>query len=137
MLVLGFDYGLKHIGVAIGQAITRTANLLEAIPAKNGIPDWQKINTLIELWHPEVIIVGLPLNMDGSRQTITDKAENFAKMLQEKYTLPIHMVDERLSTKAARQQLFELGGFRALKKELVDSFSAKLIVESWLSNSSR
>lgn len=135
MLVIGFDFGMKYIGVAVGQSITKSANALTTLKANNGIPDWQAIKILLSEWQPEAIIVGIPWNLKGERdQIITAKAEAFAKALAQ-FNIPVHTVDEHLTTKEARRQLFNQGGFRALKKEAVDSFSAKLIVESWLESS--
>lgn len=130
-IYLGFDFGLKRIGVAVGQSVTRTATNLDIIYAKNGVPNWKEIENLINSWKPVAIIVGIPLGMDEDKQTIVHAAENFAKEL-ERYNIPVHKIDERLTTKEARQRLFELGGFQALKN--IDSFAAKLILESWMNS---
>ncbi len=129
---LGFDFGTKRIGVAVGQALTKTASPLKNLSAQDGVPDWQLIQKLIEQWRPQALIVGIPLNMDGSEQAITKRARRFANRLHERFKLPVHGIDERLTTVSARSELFDSGGYKALKKQEIDSFAAKLILESWL-----
>jgi putative holliday junction resolvase len=134
--VLGFDFGTKRIGVAVGQTLTRNANPLTTISAKEGIPDWQQIDHLIEKWRPQGLVVGKPLNMDGTEQPLTQAATCFAKRLQARYHLPIYEMDERLSTVAAKTEIFAKGGYRALKKKPVDSVAAQLILIDWLNEHS-
>jgi len=130
--VLGFDFGLKHIGVASGQTFTRTAQPLTSIAANNGIPNWDHIADLIKTWKPNALIVGIPLNMDGTEQPITHAARKFLRELEQRFLLPVYAIDERLSTVEARARLFEKGGHKALNKKAIDSVSAQLIVEGWL-----
>ena len=130
--VIAFDFGMRSIGVAIGQSITGTASPLQAIGAQDGIPNWDKLAHLISQWQPDALLVGLPLNMDGTQQPITASAKRFAGRLKHKYQLPVYLHDERLSTVDAKAKLFELGGYKKLSKEKVDSVSACLIYESWL-----
>lgn len=129
--VLSFDFGTKSIGVAIGQELTGTATLLAAIKANDGIPDWSKIEKLIQDWQPQLILVGLPLNMDGTEQPFTARARKFAKRLEERFSLPVTLQDERLTTTDARSRIFAEGGYRKLTKERIDSLSAQIIFESW------
>jgi putative Holliday junction resolvase len=129
---LAFDFGMKSIGVAVGQRITSTASPLAALRATDGIPNWDVVAKTILDWQPSVLVVGLPLNMDGTPQAITDNAKKFGRRLAHKYNLPVHYQDERLSTVEAKARLFELGGYKKLSKEKVDSVSACLIYESWL-----
>ncbi|WP_395344783.1 Holliday junction resolvase RuvX [Ningiella sp. W23] len=129
---LAFDFGMKSIGVAVGQSITGTASPLAALRAQDGIPDWDLIEELIKDWQAQTCVVGLPLNMDGSEQDITANAKKFSRRLAHKYKLAVHLHDERLTTVEAKARLFELGGFKKLGKEKVDSVSACLIYESWL-----
>lgn len=131
-LVLGFDFGTKRIGVAVGQTLTKTAKPLATISAQNGVPDWNKVDAVIQEWHPKALVVGKPLNMDGTRQTITEFAEKFAATLQERYQLPVYEMDERLSTVAAREKVFSDAGYRGLQKKAIDGVAAQLILESWL-----
>lgn len=130
---IAFDYGVKSIGVAVGQKITGTASPLSAVKANDGIPNWQTIEDVFAEWQPDTLLVGLPLNMDGSEQEITQRARKFANRLHGRFGLTVHTHDERLSTVDAKARLFELGGFKKLTKEKVDSVSACLIYESWVS----
>ncbi|BBQ82277.1 MULTISPECIES: Holliday junction resolvase RuvX [Enterobacteriaceae] len=129
--LLAFDFGTRSIGVAIGQRITGTARPLAAIKAQDGTPDWNIIARLLKEWQPETVIVGLPLNMDGTEQPLTARARNFANKIHGRFGVPITLHDERLSTVEARAGLFEHGGFRALNKGSVDSASAVVILESY------
>lgn len=129
--VLAFDFGTASIGCAVGQSITATAQGLPAFKAQDGIPDWVQIERVINEWQPRFLVVGLPLNMDGTEQPLTQRAKKFANRLNGRFNLPVQLQDERLTTVSARSEIFERGGYRALKKGKVDSISACLILESW------
>ncbi|BAJ01018.1 Holliday junction resolvase RuvX [Shewanella violacea] len=129
--VLGFDYGTKSIGIAIGQSLTGTANPIGSIKAVDGIPKWEEIGMLIEEWQPDMVVVGLPLNMDGTEQEITQRAKKFANRIKGRFGVKIATQDERLTTADAKARLFELGGYKALTKGQVDAMSAVLIIESY------
>ena len=135
MILLCFDFGTKNIGVAIGQKITCTTYSLPSIKSNKGIPNWIQIKELLKKWQPYYIIVGLPLNMDGTKQKLTVATYNFANQLHIRFGISIKFQDERLSTVEARARLFNNGGYRALKKKLIDSESAKIILQDWLLNS--
>jgi putative Holliday junction resolvase len=130
-ILLAFDYGTKRIGVAIGQTITKTARPLETISVKEGVPNWEAIAKLVKKWMPEALVVGIPLNMDGSEQKISQHARTFAQGLGERFQLPVYEMDERLTTKAAREQLFTEGGYKALQGGQVDQVAAQLILQNW------
>ena len=132
--LLAFDFGTKSIGVAIGQRITGTARPLTASKANDGTPDWTQFEKLLKEWQPELVVVGLPLNMDGTNQPLTDRARKFANRLHGRFGVKVELQDERLSTVEARAGLFERGGFRALNKGSVDSASAVIILESYFEN---
>lgn len=132
---LAFDFGTRSIGVAVGQQITGTARPLHALKAQNGTPDWTLIEKLLKEWQPALVIVGLPLNMDGTEQPLTARARNFANKIHGRFGVAIKLHDERLSTVEARAGLFEHGGFRALDKGSVDSASAVVILESYFEQS--
>lgn len=132
--ILGFDFGTKSIGVAVGQPLTATASPLSALKAKDGIPDWQLIEKLIKEWQPARLVVGLPLNMDGTEQPLTVRARKFGNRLHGRFGLPVDWQDERLTSTAAREQLFAEGGFRNLSKGQVDCQAAVLILEDYLSH---
>jgi len=129
--VLAFDFGTRSIGVAVGQMITQTAFPLDALKAHDGIPDWDNIQRIYDEWQPDAVIVGLPLNMDGTEQDITARAKKFANRLHGRFRKPVHLHDERLSTVDAKAMLFELGGYKKLSKGKVDSVSACVIFQSW------
>lgn len=127
--LLGFDYGTKHIGVAVGQALTRTATPLETVAVKHHKPDWNRIAHLIAEWQPEALVVGMPYNDDGSEHAVTRAARRFGQQLKAQYKLPVHAMDERLSSSAAR----ELAG----SHQDIDKISAQLILQSWLDHTAQ
>lgn len=129
--IIAFDFGVKSIGVAIGQRITATGSPLSAIKAVNGIPSWETLDDLFKEWQPTDIVVGYPTNMDGSEQLVTARAKKFGKRLYNRFKVPVHGHDERLTTVEAKDRLFELGGYKKLSKGKIDSVSAVLILESW------
>jgi putative holliday junction resolvase len=132
--LIGFDFGLRRIGVATGQTITKTAHPLTTVLANNGIPPWQEMDKIIQEWQPAAIIVGLPLKHNDARFSITDAVDAFAKSLKARYDCPVYLHDERLTTKEARSRVFEEGGFRALQKEQIDAVAAQIILEGWMNN---
>lgn len=129
--VLGFDFGTKFIGVAVGQELTGTASPLGSIKAKDGIPNQEQLNKFFTEWQPHLIVVGLPLNMDGTNQDVTFSAKKFGNRMANQFKLPVEFVDERLTTADAKEQLFAQGGYRNLKKDNIDAESARLIIESF------
>lgn len=131
---IAFDFGMKSIGCAVGQSITGTAQALPAFKAQDGIPNWDAIAKCLQEWKPDVVVVGLPLNMDGTEQELTLRAKKFANRLNGRFGVKVVLQDERLTTTEARSEIFERGGFRALKKGKVDGISACLILESWFEN---
>ncbi|MGS0694645.1 Holliday junction resolvase RuvX [Shewanella sp. 0m-4] len=132
--VLGFDYGTKSIGIAIGQELTASARPLLSIKAVDGIPRWEEIGALINEWKPDLVVVGLPLNMDGTEQEMTQRARKFANRINGRFGIKVETQDERLTTADAKARLFEMGGYKALTKGQVDAMSAVLIVESYFEN---
>ena len=129
---LGFDFGTRQIGVASGQSITGTAAPLTILSARDGIPDWQQITHLIKEWQPDVLVVGLPLNMDDTEGEIAILARKFARRLQGRFNLKTVMVDERLTTYVIKKQLAEEGNPSSSKRR-VDADAAALLLESWFS----
>lgn len=129
--VLGFDYGMRYIGVAVGQTVTATAQALETVHCHDGRPDWDRITRLIETWKPDRLVVGIPLNMDGSEQEMTDAARRFVRRLGGRFRLPVDGVDERLTTREASRILSEQGVPGHKLKNVVDAASAQIILESW------
>ncbi len=129
--LLAFDFGTKSIGVAVGQRITGTARPLTALKANDGTPDWNLIERLLKEWQPDDVIVGLPLNMDGTEQPLTARATQVRDKSMAALASPLSCTMNVLSTVEARAGLFEHGGFRALNKGSVDSASAVIILESY------
>jgi len=130
--LLGFDFGLKHIGIAVGQTITKQAKPLITLKAINGVPHWEHIAEIIKEWRPDALVVGIPLNMDGTKQPLTERAEQFINELEKRFQLSVFKIDERLTTVEAKQHLFDQGGYRALNKSAIDAVSAQIILESFI-----
>ena len=131
-LLLGFDYGTRQIGVAVGQMITGQARELCVLKAQNGVPDWQQIEALLKEWQPDALVVGLPLNMDGSPSEMSERAEKFARRLHGRYQLPVHTHDERLTTYEAKGQRLAQGQRGGYRECPVDAIAAALLLQGWL-----
>jgi putative Holliday junction resolvase len=131
-LVMGFDVGTRRIGVAIGQPIIASAKPLSIVPVEGKKLPWPALDALIREWEPDAFVVGIPLNRDGTVQPITLYAQKFADALHERYAKPVHPVDERYSTVAARQECRQnrLLGSRSR----VDDIAAAIILEEYLQN---
>lgn len=134
--VIAFDFGLRHIGVASGNTSTAIVSPRNAIKAKDGIPDAVALKRLISEWMPSLLVVGLPLNADGSEQDMTKRARKFGNRLSATFNLKVVFVDERYSSAAAKEEIFADGGFKALKngKERIDSLAAVNILEQYLNS---
>ena len=132
LIALGFDFGLKHLGVAVGQTITQTANALETVRVRDRKPDWTRISELIRTWQPDLLVVGEPLNMDGTEQTMTKASRRFARQLHGRYGLRVELVDERLSSVEARERLAEQGR----SGEPDHPVAAQVLLETWLHDAS-
>ena len=133
-IIIGFDFGLKYIGVAVGQKISMTASPLCSIPAKDGIPPWDIIEEIITSWNPFQLVVGLPINLDGSKQHITFCAQNFANRLHNKFKIPVSTTDEAFSTWEARNKISLSKHSKKNKQELekLNATAAAIITEQWL-----
>jgi putative Holliday junction resolvase len=130
---LAFDYGLKNIGVAYGQSLTGQGKELPPLNAKDGTPNWDQMANLLKEWKPEILIVGLPLNMDDSESELCIRARKFGRRLKGRFMLEVELMDERLSTFSAKQEAKERGHKGNYKDNPIDSIAARLILESWLS----
>ena len=133
--ILGFDFGKKYIGVAVGQEVTGSASPLGSIKANDGIPNWDALGKYLKEWQPDIIVVGLPLNMDGSEQPLTLAAKKFGNRIAGRFGIKVAFQDERLTTADAKEQLFARGGYKNLKKDNIDAESARLIIESFFEQS--
>jgi putative Holliday junction resolvase len=125
-LVMAFDFGMKKIGIAVGQHVTRTATPIAIIRADNGVPDWDRVGKLVNEWQPELFVVGMPLNMDGTESDMARRAARFARKLSGRFGIRADTMDERLTTFEARQ--------RNGKDAEVDDQAAAEILESWFRN---
>lgn len=131
-LLLGFDYGTRQIGVAVGQAVTGQVRELCVLKAQNGVPDWNRVEALIKEWQPDAIVVGLPLNMDGSPSEMSERAEKFGRRLNGRFNLPVFTHDERLTTYAAKGERLAQGQRDGYRERPVDALAAALLLEGWL-----
>ncbi|MGH6635865.1 MAG: Holliday junction resolvase RuvX [Gammaproteobacteria bacterium] len=131
MTVLGFDFGERRIGVAVGHTLTGTAGALKCLHARARDPDWVAIGQLIACWQPEALIVGIPVNLDGSEHRFAGCVVRFCRQLQGRFGLPVHTIDETLSSVEANRHP------QAVKRRGVDAVAAQLILESWLNERSR
>ena len=129
---LGFDYGTQRIGVAYGQSLTGTAQRVCVLKAKDGIPDWGQIEALISEWKPNLFVVGIPYNLDGSESELMARAIKFANRLNGRFHKPSYGMDERLSSVEAAEQVFE-ENWGAKKRASIDDIAARIILENWFS----
>jgi len=129
---LGFDFGYRRIGVAVGQQLTSSASPLTTLDAKHGVPNWDAVQKVINDWRPQALIVGLPTCIDDKELYTTAAAKGFARQLRKRFSLPVHLVDERLTTVEARAHLFAEGGYRKIRQSEIDCIAACIILEQWL-----
>ena len=127
---MAFDFGTKNIGIAIGQEITKTASTFYSIHANDGLPDWVELDMIIREWKPNLFVVGDPLNMDGTRSKIQDSSDKFSAALIKRYDISIEKIDERLSSREAKERLenIQMGIKDSRNKH---SISAQIILEDW------
>ncbi|MDV3504735.1 Holliday junction resolvase RuvX [Marinobacter sp. M-5] len=129
--VMAFDFGTRRIGVATGQQMLGTGQPQAMIPARDGIPDWEVIARLLAEWQPDLVVVGLPLNMDDSENDMCARARKFGKRLHGRFHVPVEMVDERLTSFEAKGEVMASGGSRDFGRHGVDDRAAVLILETW------
>ena len=128
-IILGFDFGSRRIGIAVGQTLTGSATPLITVNNTQDETLWQQIGKLIKEWRPNQLVVGLPTYADGSDNAVTPKARRFGQQLQQRFQLPVQWVDERLSSSEAARRL----GVKVKHKADIDKIAAQVIVESWIS----
>ncbi|AQU84538.1 MULTISPECIES: Holliday junction resolvase RuvX [unclassified Halomonas] len=133
-LILGFDFGTRRIGVAVGNELLNSARELPPLTARDGIPDWNLVTRLVEEWQPDLFVVGLPLNMDGSESAMSTRARKFGNRLHGRYGKPCEMVDERGSTREAKQIALAAGHRGNYREESIDGIAAVLILEGWFAH---
>lgn len=136
MVALGFDFGEKRIGMAIGNQTTGTSRALDWIPTPHNDDGWRRITDAVREWQPQILLVGVPLTEDGGKQPMTRKARHFGHQLRQRFQLPVHEIDERYSSTAADAALIEARRdghkSRKLQRGDTDSAAASLIVQQWL-----
>jgi putative Holliday junction resolvase len=132
---LGFDFGNKKIGTAVGQTLTATASPLQTIRSLNQNPNWDIIGKLIQEWRPAGLVVGISRQADGSDNPITPRMLKFCRQLEGRYQLPVYQQDETLSTFEAKQLLFDEVNVSAGKLwDVQDQLAAQLILQTWLND---
>ena len=129
--IMAFDFGTQKMGIATGQSTIESANPLPLFAMKDGIPDWNQLLKLVKEWQPNIFLVGLPLNMDDSESELSARARKFARRLRHQTNIETWMVDERLTTREAREELQEFQRKGQGKRLAADSLAAKLMIESW------
>ena len=144
--LLAFDYGIKRIGVAVGQSLTQTASALEILPCENQNLLWAGVDRLVREWQPDAFVLGKPLHADDTETPLFAAIKHFGNQLHARYNRDVHFIDERLSSNAAANMLdahSDMGSKRGKQsiagkksgKQAIDHFAAKLILESWFSES--
>lgn len=128
LAALGFDFGTQRIGIAFGQSLTGGAEPVCVLKARDGIPDWQQLGECIEQWQPDVFVIGLPYNMDGSESELLKRAVKFANRLHGRFHRPVYGMDERLSSQEAIEQVMVQGGN---KESPIDHIAAQIILQNW------
>ncbi len=128
---LGFDYGTKSIGVAVGRLANGRAEGAGCVPGLKSGPDWDAIARLVRLWQPEGLVVGLPRNMDGTDNAMTALSLRFGRRLDGRYHLPVYWVDERLTTVAVREHVKDTGARKTRRKAMLDTLAAVAILQAF------
>lgn len=132
--ILGFDFGLRRIGVAVGQTETHTASSIETV-SHGQQPDWSAIDRLVREWKPALMVVGVPLGKDGEETDMSRAARKFGTALGKRYEIDVEFADERLSSRAAESRFADLRASGTLRKKhsgQLDAMSAQIILENWL-----
>lgn len=129
--VLAFDFGTRRIGVAVGDLGFRLAHPLDVITATTDTARFGAIKPLIDAWKPVRLVVGLPVHMDGTEHELTRRARKFARQLEGRFATEVSLVDERLSSSDAEQQLTEAGVGRGKQRAVLDAVAAQQILQSF------
>lgn len=129
---LGLDVGTRYMGVAVGQTITQTATPLRSIFVKEGVPDWESLDQIVNEWEPDGFVIGMPMKLEQKKHDIPLFIKALSEKIKERYSIRIFWVNEDLTTVEAKERLFLQKGYRGLSKENIDCYAAKLILEDWL-----
>ena len=130
-VIVAFDFGLKHIGMAVGQEITNTAQTFYSLKAESGEPNWDELDIIVRDWQPKLFVVGNPINMDGSDSDMKEKSDKFSNLIRQRYNIPVELMDERLSTREARERMKSDSGHFVDASADTHQISAQIILESW------
>lgn len=128
---MAFDFGTQKLGIAVGQKLIHSTNPLPLFPVRDGIPNWDNLLKIVKQWQPDLILVGLPLNMDDSESELSLRARKFARRLRHQTNIQTLMIDERLSTRNAREQLAYYHEQGRAKRISADSMVAVMLLETW------
>ena len=130
-VIVAFDFGLKHIGMAVDQEITNTAQTFYSLKAESGEPNWDELDIIVRDWQPKLFVVGNPINMDGSDSDMKEKSDKFSNLIRQRYNIPVELMDERLSTREARERMKSDSGHFVDASADTHQISAQIILESW------
>ncbi|MEJ2059360.1 MAG: Holliday junction resolvase RuvX [Gammaproteobacteria bacterium] len=136
-ILLGFDYGRRRTGVAVGQPLTGSATPLTTLTSSAGKPDWEAIEQLVREWHPNALVVGLPERTHGGRHPLHKEIHAFCAELERRFGLPVYTVNETLTSAEAEADLTaarRAGRKRRIAREEIDTLSAALILETWMAD---
>ncbi len=137
-LVLGLDYGVKKMGMALGNTLTETAQAFDILVMNNGQPDWDNLLGIIKVWGVTQVIVGLPLNMDGSSSMLSKRAHKFARrlahrLIEQHQLVTVKMCDERLTSVGAREIAWEQGWIKN-ERDPIDDISACILLSTYFTD---
>jgi putative Holliday junction resolvase len=135
--VLAFDFGTHSIGVAVGNTVLRVAHPLTTIVGEANTARFDAIDALVAEWSPDRLVVGKPLDEDGSAIEMTARAERFARQLASRFRLPVSRVDERFTTRAAASALADAGVRGRARTAALDEVAAQLILQAWFDERDR
>ena len=130
--IIAIDFGLRNIGVAVGNTLSLTSRPLTILQARDGVPDWDALSSIFSEWRPDRILVGNPLNMDGSESDMGRQAARFARRIEGRFGLPVTLVDERLSSREAKANALAAGHRGDFASIPVDDEAAAIILATWL-----
>jgi len=130
--LLAFDFGTRYVGIAVGNTVTGIAHPLEMIDAEANAMRFARITALVDEWHPQRLVVGLPLSLEGAENDMTRRARRFARQLEARYGLPVTLADERLSSASAEEMLAAAGRGGRSHKHHSHALAAQIILQGFL-----
>ena len=130
--IIAIDFGLRNIGVAVGNTLSLTSRPLTILQARDGVPDWDALSSIFDQWRPDRILVGNPLNMDDSESDMGRQAARFARRIEGRFGLTVTLVDERLSSREAKANALSAGHRGDFASIPVDDEAAAIILATWL-----